>query len=145
VRTEIATVDGHAIEYRRTGTGRRIALVLPGAHMSAACRFGEEIFLDAGLGVLTVSRPGYRRTAIAAGPPAPEFVPRLVGLLDEQQLDVAVVVGVSVGARTALTLAACYPDPVPRVVLMCAVSFRPWPAGRTRRLGRLTFHPLCRA
>jgi pimeloyl-ACP methyl ester carboxylesterase len=109
--------------------------------MSAACRFGEETFLDAGLGVIAISRPGYGRTATAAGPSAPELVPRLTRLLDQLQLEVAVGVGISLGARTALTLAAFYPDRVPRVVLMCPVSFRRWPVGRARRVARVAFSP----
>jgi pimeloyl-ACP methyl ester carboxylesterase len=145
VQTEIATVEGNPIEYRRAGTKRRVALVLHGGHMSAACRFGEETFLDAGLGVLVVSRPGYGRTAAAAGPSAPEFVARLARLLADQRLEVAAAVGISLGARSALTLAAFYPALVPRVVLMCPVSFRPWPVGRTRQVAWLAFNPLLQA
>jgi pimeloyl-ACP methyl ester carboxylesterase len=142
VQTEIATVDGRPVEYRRAGTGSRVAVILHGGHMSAACRFGEETYLDAGLGVLVVSRPGYGRTAGAAGPSAPEFVARLARLVQELTLEVAVAVGISLGARSALTLAAFYPERVPRVVLMCPVSFGPWPAGRTRRAARVAFNPL---
>jgi pimeloyl-ACP methyl ester carboxylesterase len=142
VQTEIATVDGQPIEYRRAGTGSRVAVILHGGHMSAACRFGEEIYLNAGLGVLVVSRPGYGRTAAAAGPSAPEFVARLARLAGELTLEVAAAVGISIGARSALTLAAFYPERVPKVVLMCPVSFRPWPAGRTRRAARVAFNPL---
>jgi pimeloyl-ACP methyl ester carboxylesterase len=141
VQTEIATVDGQPIEYRRAGTGRRVALVLHGGHMSAACSFGEKTFLDSRIGVLVVSRPGYGRTAVGAGPSSPEFVPRLARLLEELQLDVAVVVGISLGSRSALTLAAFYPDRVPRVILLCPVSFRPWPVGRTRPVARVVFSP----
>jgi pimeloyl-ACP methyl ester carboxylesterase len=142
VQTEIATVEGHSIEYRRAGTGRRVAVILHGGHMTAACRFGEETYLDAGLDVLTVSRPGYGRTAVAAGPSVPEFIPRLARLLEQQQLEVAVAVGISLGARTALTLAAFYPERVPRVILMCPVSFLPWPVGRTRRVAQAAFNPV---
>jgi pimeloyl-ACP methyl ester carboxylesterase len=141
VQTEIAIIDGHPIEYRRAGPGPQVALILHGGHMSAACRFGEETYLDAGLGVLTVSRPGYGRTAASAGPSAPEFVARLARLLADLRLEVAVAVGISLGARSALTLAACYPALVPRVILLCPVSFRPWPVGRTRRVARIAFHP----
>jgi pimeloyl-ACP methyl ester carboxylesterase len=141
VQTEIATIDGHPIEYRRAGSGSRVALILHGGHMSAACRFGEETYLHAGLGVLTVSRPGYGRTAASAGPSAPEFVARLARLLADLRLEVAVAVGISLGARSAMTLAAFYPALVPRVILLCPVSFRPWPVGRTRRVARVAFHP----
>ena len=141
VQTEIATIDGHPIEYRRAGTASRVAVILHGGHMSAVCRFGEETYLGAGLGVLVVSRPGYGRTAAAAGPSAPEFVARLARLLADQRLHVAAVVGISLGARSALTLAAFYPALVPRVILLCPVSFRPWPVGRTRRVARVAFHP----
>ena len=40
-----------------------------------------------------------------------------------------------------MTLAAFYPELVQRVVLLCPVSFRPWPASRTRRAARMAFNP----
>jgi pimeloyl-ACP methyl ester carboxylesterase len=53
----------------------------------------------------------------------------------------AVVVGISIGARTALTLAAFFPELVPRVILMCPTSFRLWPDRRGRRIAYAVFPP----
>jgi pimeloyl-ACP methyl ester carboxylesterase len=99
--------------------------------------------LDAGLGVLVASRPGYGRTAAAAGPSTPEFVGRLAGLCRQLGVLETVAVGISLGARSAMTLAAFYPDLVSRVVLMCPTSFRRWPGGaRARGAARLMFNPM---
>jgi pimeloyl-ACP methyl ester carboxylesterase len=51
------------------------------------------------------------------------------------------VVGISLGARSALTMAAFYPQLVPRVILMCPTSFRPWPDRRDRLISYAVFAP----
>jgi pimeloyl-ACP methyl ester carboxylesterase len=139
--TELTVIDGQPIEYRLAGEGATGAVILHGGHMSASCRFAEETFLDAGLGVLVASRPGYGRTAAGAGPSTPEFVGRLAGLCRQLGVLDIVAVGISLGARSAMTLAAFYPELVGRVVLMCPTSFRTWPDPRTRRSARLMFNP----
>jgi pimeloyl-ACP methyl ester carboxylesterase len=137
----VITIDGHAIEYRLQRRGDSTVLILHGGHMSAQCRFGEETFLDAGYSVLITSRPGYGRTAVAAGPSAPEFAVRLARLCRLLGLAHLTVVGISLGARSALTLAAFYPDLVQRVILLCPTSFRPWPDPRGRWLSYAVFAP----
>jgi pimeloyl-ACP methyl ester carboxylesterase len=141
--TQLTVIDGQPIEYRlEGGESETVALILHGGHMSAACRFGEETFLDLGLGVLVASRPGYGRTAAGAGPSTPEFVGRLAGLCRQLGVLETVAVGISLGARSAMTLAAFYPDLVGRVVLMCPTSFRVWPDARARALAQLMFNPV---
>jgi hypothetical protein len=44
--TNVITIDGHAIEYRLQRRGGAAVLILHGGHMSACCRFGEEVFLE---------------------------------------------------------------------------------------------------
>lgn len=139
--TNVITIDGHAIEYRLKRRGAHTVLVLHGGHMSAHCRFGEEIFLDAGYTVLVTSRPGYGRTAVHAGPSAPEFAVRLADLCRRLELKEVTVVGISIGARTALSMAAFYPELVPRVILVCPTSFRLWPDHRGRRIAYAVFAP----
>jgi pimeloyl-ACP methyl ester carboxylesterase len=139
--TSVITIDDRVIEYRLERRGAETVLILHGGHMSAQCRFGEESFLDAGYSVLVISRPGYGRTAVGAGPSAPEFAVRLVELCRQLGLSLAAVVGISIGARTALTMAAFYPELVPRVILMCPTSFRLWPDRRGRRIAYLVFRP----
>jgi pimeloyl-ACP methyl ester carboxylesterase len=137
----VITIDGQAIEYRLERRERRTVLILHGGHMSARCRFGEQIFVDAGYSVLVISRPGYGRTAVGAGPSAPEFAVRLVSLCRRLGLDEVIVVGISIGARSALTLAAFYPELVQRVILMCPTSFNLWPDHRGRRIAYAVFAP----
>jgi pimeloyl-ACP methyl ester carboxylesterase len=91
--------------------------------------------------VLVVSRPGYGRTALGAGPSAPEFAVRLASLCRRLGLSEITVVGISVGARTALTMAAFHSELVPRVILMCPTSFRLWPDRRGRRIAYTVFAP----
>ncbi len=143
--TTTTFVDGQPIEYRlRPGPGPTVVL-LPGAHMSAANTFGERRLLPADAAVLVVSRPGYGRTPLAAGPSAPEFAHRLAGLCRRLELTSVTTLGISLGARTALTLAAQQPALVSGVVLLCPVSFAPWPAPRTRWLGLAMFNPASQA
>ena len=139
--TSVITIDGHAIEHRLERRGSVTALILHGGHMSARCRFGEETFRHADYSVLVPSRPGSGRTAVAAGPSAPEFAVRLVGLCRLLGLGDLTVVGISLGARTALTMAAFYPELVQRVILMCPTSFGTWPDPRARRLAYAAFTP----
>lgn len=139
--TSVITIDGHAIEYRLERRGRATVLILHGGHMSARCRFGEETFFEADFSVLITSRPGYGRTAVGAGPSAPEFAVRLAGLCRLLGLTDLTVVGISLGARLAMTLAAFYPELVQRVILMCPTSFRPWPDARDRWLAYAAFAP----
>jgi pimeloyl-ACP methyl ester carboxylesterase len=139
--TSVVTIDSHAIEYRLERRGAATVLILHGGHMSARCRFGEETFREAGYSVLVTSRPGYGRTAVGAGPSAPEFAVRLASLCRRLGLSEVTVVGISLGARSALTLAAFYPELVRRVILMCPTSFRPWPEGRSRRIAYAVFAP----
>lgn len=139
-------VDGQPIEYRLTGGAavgpRRAVVILHGAHMSANSRFAESRLLPAGTTVLVPSRPGYGRTAVSAGPSAPEFATRLAALCRRLEITSVVAIGISMGARTALTLAAHHPRLVERVVLLCPVSFRPWPDPKTARLAHAMFNPV---
>lgn len=142
VGTTTAFVDGQPIEYRlRPGTGDAV-VVLHGAHMSAHCAFGESRWLPGEASVLVPSRPGYGRTPVAAGPSVPEFTIRLAALCRRLELRSITVVGISMGARSALTLAAQHPRLVSRVVLISPVSFASWPEARTRRVAWAMFNPV---
>jgi pimeloyl-ACP methyl ester carboxylesterase len=137
----VISIDGQVLEYRLERRGEAAVLILHGGHMSAHCQFGDEAFLEAGHSVLVTSRPGYGRTALEAGPSAPEFAVRLASLCRRLGLREVNVLGISVGARTALTVAAFNPELVPRVILMCPTSFRLWPDRRGRRIAYTVFAP----
>ncbi|PZG21041.1 alpha/beta fold hydrolase [Nonomuraea aridisoli] len=127
------------VEYRMTGDGPGTVVVFHGGHLRARLALGEDVFIDAGFRVLVPSRPGYGRTPSSS---VTGFTDVIAGLCRDLGIDqVAAVVGVSAGGRTALTMAARHPDLVRRVILQSAVGFLPWPDRRTRLGGRVVFHP----
>nr|WP_055501210.1 alpha/beta hydrolase [Nonomuraea pusilla] len=139
--TALARLPAGTVEYRLEGEGSRTVLVFHGGHMRAGLALGEEVFADAGLAVLAPSRPGYGRTPLTTGATPAGFADataQLCGTLGIERL--AAVVGVSAGGRTALTMAACHPHLVERVILQSAVGFLPWPDRLTRLGGRALFN-----
>ena len=113
--TNVITIDGHAIEYRLQRRGGAAVLILHGGHMSACCRFGEEVFLETGYTVLVTSRPGYGRTGVGAGPSAPEFAVRLADRCRRLELKKVTVVGISIGARSGAERDLDVPNKLPPV------------------------------
>ncbi|MFF0772707.1 alpha/beta fold hydrolase [Nonomuraea wenchangensis] len=139
----LARVGARTVEYRTHGEGPGTVLVFHGGHMRARMALGEDVFTGAGLRVLVPSRPGYGRTPlIATTAPAEGFADDLARLCGELGIDqVAAVVGISAGGRTALTMAARHPGLVRRVILQSSVAFLPWPGPRTRLGARILFGP----
>lgn len=138
----LARVGAGTVEYRMHGDGPGTVLVFHGGHVRAELPLGEDVFTDAGFRVLIPSRPGYGRTPWAAGATVADFVDVIARLCRDLGVDqVAAVVGISAGGRTALTMAARHPDLVQRVILESSVGFLPWPDRRTRIGGRIVFHP----
>ncbi|SEG82503.1 Pimeloyl-ACP methyl ester carboxylesterase [Nonomuraea solani] len=124
------------------GDGRGTVLVFHGGHMRAQLALGEDVFTEAGFRVLVPSRPGYGRTPLTADFTVAGFADAMARLCRDMGIgQVAAVVGISAGGRTALTMAARHPDLVQRVILQSAVGFLPWPDRLTRLGGRLIFHP----
>jgi pimeloyl-ACP methyl ester carboxylesterase len=79
---------------------------------------------------------------LIAGATVADFADAIARLCRDLGVDqVAAVVGISAGGRTALTMAARHPDLVQRVILESSVGFLPWPDRRTRLGGRIVFHP----
>ncbi|WP_204040366.1 alpha/beta fold hydrolase [Acrocarpospora phusangensis] len=136
------------MEYRMRGGrphGSGTVVVFHGGHMRAQLALGEDVFTEAGFRVLVPSRPGYGRTPLVPGSAdvtVADFTDAVARLCRDCGLDqVAAVVGISAGARTALTMAARHPGLVRRVILLSPVGFLPWPDRRTRLGGRIVFHP----
>lgn len=142
----LARVGARTVEYRMHGDGSGTVLVFHGGHMRAQLALGEDVFTDAGFTVLIPSRPGYGRTPLTTGATAADFTDTTARLCRDLGVDqVAAVVGISAGGRTALTMAARHPDLVQRVILQSPVGFLPWPDRRTRLGGRVLFHPAVEA
>lgn len=79
-------------------------------------------FLEAGMGSISVSRPGYLRTPIAVGRSAADQADALVEMLDALQIERVSIQGVSGGGPAAIQFAARHPDRSTVLFLTCAVS-----------------------
>lgn len=140
--TKMMVLPAGPVEYRLEERGPRVVLMLHGGHMRAGLPLGEEVFAGAGCTVLAVSRPGYGRTPLATGA-APDQFAAVIGDLCRRLgiVSLSAAVGQSAGGPTAVTLAACRPDLVERLILESAVGLLPWPDRRTRAGAGIVFHP----
>ena len=129
------------LEYRQAGSGLKAVIIFPGGHMDAKISLGEDFFLDEGYQVIVVSRPGYGKTSLGMGPTPEEFADSVFKLLTKLGVTKVVALGISAGGRSAVRLAAKYPDTVQKLILQSATSFMPWPDARTRSIARIAFSP----
>jgi pimeloyl-ACP methyl ester carboxylesterase len=131
--TEVARVGDRTVEFRLERHGGDVVLVLLGGHCRAGLVLGEQVFAEAGYGVLAVSRPGYGRTPLSTDPSVAEFTDVIAGLCAQLGIGrLVAVVGISGAGPTAVTLAARHPDLVERLILLSAVGWVPWPTWRIR-------------
>ena len=79
-------------------------------------------FLAAGMGSISVSRPGYLRTSIDVGRTPAEQADAFAVLLNTLNIKKVVVQGISGGGPCAIHFAARHPDRVSSLLLVCAVS-----------------------
>jgi pimeloyl-ACP methyl ester carboxylesterase len=138
----LCRIDGVDIEYALTRAGDCLAVIFHGGHLRAELEFGQEAFLEAGWSVLQPSRPGYGRTALAAGPDPAADSDRIADLCRRLGFGNVCAVGISGGGPTAMTFAANHPEIVRGAVFESAVSFEPWPDTLTRIGGRFLFSPV---
>jgi pimeloyl-ACP methyl ester carboxylesterase len=122
--SQLVTTDAGVVELARRGSGYPV-LVLHGAPggYDQGLLVGESIFGD-GFEVIAPSRPGYLRTPLADNRTPSEQAALFAALLDELDVEQALVVGISAGGPHALHLAAEYPDRVSGVILGSAVTTR---------------------
>jgi pimeloyl-ACP methyl ester carboxylesterase len=79
-------------------------------------------FLTAGMGSLSVSRPGYLRTPISVGRTPAQQADAFAVLLDHLNIERIAVQGVSGGGPSAIHFAARHPDRTSALLLTCAVT-----------------------
>ena len=109
--------------------------------MDASIELGEDFFIREGYKVVILSRPGYGNTSLAMGPTPREFADSVARLLTKLGVTQVVVLGISAGGRSAISLAAQYPDIVQKLILQSATSFMSWPDARTRNIAKIAFNP----
>lgn len=131
------------VELALENVHRPMALLLPGGHCSATTDVAWNVFREPGLGLVSVSRPGYGRTRV--GPLSPDrFAPVLAEALQRAGVeDVEFAVGVSFGAMQAVEFArAEQPRPRHLVLISGAPSAPPYPDTAVERLaGPVAFGP----
>jgi Predicted hydrolases or acyltransferases (alpha/beta hydrolase superfamily) len=118
---QIAYTPKGPIEYRFEGSGPTI-LVLNGGHCSRDTRLSHERLVQHGFSVLTPSRPGYDSTPDYAGKSAIAAADALAALLDNLQVQVVDVIGISAAGPTALAFAQQHPDRIRKLILESAVT-----------------------
>jgi pimeloyl-ACP methyl ester carboxylesterase len=124
------------IEYRLEGAGPTV-MVLNGGHCSRDTRLSHERLALHGYSVLTPSRPGYDSTPSDVGKTAQEAADALTELLNELQMPIVDVIGISAAGPTALAFAQRHPDKLRKLVLESAVTTK-WD-GEIKILSRLGF------
>jgi pimeloyl-ACP methyl ester carboxylesterase len=124
------------IEYRLEGAGPTV-VVLNGGHCSRDTRLSHERLALHGYSVLTPSRPGYDSTPSGVGKTAQEAADALAGLLNELQVPIVDVIGISAAGPTALAFAQQHSSKLRKLVLESAVTTR-W-GDEIKILSRLGF------
>ncbi|WP_416840312.1 alpha/beta fold hydrolase [Haloferax sp. DFSO52] len=120
--SELVTTDRGVVEVARRGSGYPVLFLHgdPGGYdqglMAGGSLFGDDVEL------IAPSRPGYLRTPLGDNGPLDDQAATLVALLDELEIERAVVVGLSGGGPIALQIAADYPDRVSGLVLLSAIT-----------------------
>ncbi|MDG5776862.1 alpha/beta hydrolase [Haloarculaceae archaeon H-GB1-1] len=119
--SELVTTEEGVVEVARRGSGEPILVLhgTPGGYDQALAV--AEPFFDDGYELIAPSRPGYLRTPLVGDGSPGEQATLYAALLDELDVESALVVGVSGGGPAALQFAADYPDRVSGVVLASAV------------------------
>jgi pimeloyl-ACP methyl ester carboxylesterase len=121
MKSQIAHTSKGPVEYTLLGSGP----VVLGCHGTSANCFSTDGYaplVEAGLSLLTPSRPGYGRTPLTVGRTAAQAAEVLVALLDCLQIQNCAVMAISGGGPTGVALAANYPQRVNRLALIAAVT-----------------------
>lgn len=119
--SKIARTAHGPIEYTWLGEGP-VVLVCHGTSSNCFSNAGSGPLLEAGLSVLTPSRPGYGRTPLNVGLSAAQAAESMVALLDCLQIKSCTVQAISGGGPTGLALAANHLERVRRLALVAAIT-----------------------
>jgi len=118
---KIITTQVGTIEFCLVGTGIPL-LFVHGGHSNAQETLFHKGFNTKQFCLITPSRPGYGNTPLGTFFSPPDAAKLLVSLLDDLQINKVIVIGISAGGLTAITLSANYPDRVSKLILISAVT-----------------------
>jgi pimeloyl-ACP methyl ester carboxylesterase len=121
MKSQIAQTRKGPIEYTLLGSGP-VVLACHGTSQDCHSTQGLELLTQAGVSLLTPSRPGYGHTPLDVGKTSAQAAAALISLLDCLNIRTCSVIAVSGGGPTGIALAANFPQRIEHLVLMAAVS-----------------------
>lgn len=129
----VMTVNGHAWRVHQRGSVSDPALLLLHGFTGSGLNWQDVALKLEGWRIIAPDLPGHGGTAAPAGGMR-EVADDLVSLLDQLDVDQAVVIGYSLGGRLALHLALQAPERVRALVLLGATPGIADPAARAQRV-----------
>ncbi len=109
------------IEYSEIGSGEPI-LFIHGGHSNADELLFQKGYDTSKYRLIMPSRPGYGNTPLAGFAQPREAADLIASLMNALEIEEAIVVGISAGGLTAISLAAYYPRRVKKLVLISAIT-----------------------
>lgn len=121
----IARTAAGPLEYGETGSGTPLLSIhgAGGGYDQGLANAAD--LVGSGFRIIAPSRFGYLGTPVPANPTPDAQADVHAALLDALQVDNAIVVGISAGARSAIALALRHPQRVSALILIVPASFEP--------------------
>jgi pimeloyl-ACP methyl ester carboxylesterase len=118
--SRVFTTERGTIEYAVRGQGQPLLYIHGGmGGYEQGLALAEMLALE-DFQLITLSRPGYRRTDIAMGGTLPEQAEVVCQVLDHLGISTATVIGLSAGGMTSLQFAQNYPERCNALILLSA-------------------------
>jgi 2-hydroxy-6-oxonona-2,4-dienedioate hydrolase len=121
----IARTAAGPLEYGESGSGTPLLSIHgAGGGFDQGLANAADL-VGSGFRIIAPSRFGYLGTPVPADPTPDAQADAHAALLDELQVNKAIVVGISAGARSAIALALRHPQRVSALILIVPASFEP--------------------
>lgn len=123
--SQLAETSAGPIEYAEAGTGMPVLSIHgAGGGFDQGLSFTSGL-LGTGYRIVAPSRFGYLRTPVPADPSPGAQAEAHIALMDKLDIDRAIVIGVSAGARSAIELAVRHPERVRALILIVPGTYAP--------------------